>query len=88
MRALFSAQQATYDASMVPTPPRRRAGTPAKQVNFRLPAAISQRLSATARVLDVPQSRIVSDALQVFFAALPAKDQQLIESILSRRQKP
>jgi predicted DNA-binding protein len=68
--------------------PRRRAVRATKQVNFRLPQAIYQRLSATSRVLDIPQSKLVSSALQVFFDGLPTKDQQLVESILSRRQKP
>jgi hypothetical protein len=67
--------------------PRRRATPATRQVNFRLPHAIFDRLSATSRVLDVPQSRIVADALQVFFDGMPAKDRQLVESVLARRQK-
>jgi hypothetical protein len=69
------------------SPGRRAAPARTKQVNFRLPVPIYQRLNAAARALGVAQSRLVADSLQVFFDGLPAKDQQLVESILARKQK-
>jgi predicted DNA-binding protein len=72
----------------MPAPPRRRAtAATTKQVNFRLPRATHDRLNAVARVLGIPQSRIVDSALKVFFDGLPAKDQQFVESLLARKPK-
>jgi predicted DNA-binding protein len=74
-----------YDADM-PSPSARRPAT--RQVNFRLPEPICQRLEAAAAVLKHTQAGIVTSALEAYLGALPAKDRQLIDMILARHQKP
>jgi predicted DNA-binding protein len=82
--ALNSSNQSTY-TDVVATPRRTFVE---KQVSFRMQLATWQRLQATAAALDHSQAQIINDALEAYFAALPAKDRQLIETILARRQKP
>jgi predicted DNA-binding protein len=69
----------------VATPPRRTFVE--KQVSFRMALASWQRLQAAAAALGHSQAQIISDALDAYFGALPAKDRQLIDVILQRRQK-
>jgi predicted DNA-binding protein len=59
----------------------------ARQVNFRLPGEIWQRLDATAGLLGLPQSRIVTDALVQYFQQLPAETRSLIDKTIALRQK-
>lgn len=73
----------------MPATPRRGATVPAtRQVNFRLPTAVWQKLDAAAGVLGLPQSRIVADALQVYLDAMPAAKRRVIEETIALRQKP
>jgi predicted DNA-binding protein len=82
--ALNYSSTSTYTDG-VPAPPRRTFVE--KQVSFRMALATWQRLQATSAALDHSQAQIINDALEAYFAALPAKDRQLVETILARRQK-
>lgn len=68
-------------------PSARRPPT-TRQVNFRLPVEVWARLDAAAGVLGLPQSRIVSDALAVYFDAMPPAKRRVIDDALVLRQKP
>jgi hypothetical protein len=81
---LTSPTAVTYDA-LVPTPRRTPAS---RQVNFRLPADAWERLDAAAGVLGVPQSRIIADALQIYFEAMPKSKRQVIDDAIALRRKP
>jgi recombinational DNA repair protein (RecF pathway) len=52
-----------------------------------MPTALWQRLQAAAATLDQSQAQIITEALESYLSGLPAKDRQLIESLLARRQK-
>jgi predicted DNA-binding protein len=65
----------------------RRTSAFDKQVTFRMPTALWQRLQAAAATLDQSQAQIITEALESYLSGLPAKDRQLIESLLARRQK-
>jgi hypothetical protein len=67
--------------------PRRPAARKTKQVNFRLPQDVWMQLTAAAGVLHLPQSRIVADALKVYFDAMPAAKRRVIEDAIGLRQK-
>jgi hypothetical protein len=68
--------------------PAKRATPTTRQVNFRLPYEVWARLDTAAGVLGLPQSRIVSDALQVYFDAMPKDKRRVIDDALVIRQKP
>lgn len=84
---LPSTTPATYTAH-VPPPSRRTFVENEKSVTFRMSVALWQRLQATSATLGQSQAQIMSAALETYLNALPAKDRQLIDSILARRQKP
>lgn len=74
-----------YDASMPPRkPPRVR---PVRQVSFRIPGPVWQRLTAAADVLGQPQARIVSDALERYFDSLPPATRHLLDQVLALRER-
>jgi len=66
-----------------PTPPGAL-----QQVNFRLALDVWLRLKAMAGVLGVTQSRVVSDAIHVYYASLPASTQRTIDQAAALRKKP
>jgi predicted DNA-binding protein len=74
----------TCDASAVPT----RRTFVEKQVTFRMSLTLWQRLQAASAALDLSQAEIVSTAIEKHLDSRPAKDRQLIETLLARRQKP
>jgi hypothetical protein len=49
--------------------------------------SLFQRLRAASRWLDRPQAQIISDALEAYLDALPAKDRQQIDAHVARSQK-
>lgn len=67
--------------------PEQRRTFVEKQVSFRMALTLWQRLQAAAAALGHSQASIISDALESYFGGLPAKDRQLIDTILQRRQK-
>lgn len=71
----------------MPTPRRPATARPERQVTFRMDTALWQRLQAAAAALNISQAQIVSDALRDHLDALPARDRQLIDTLLARRQK-
>ena len=67
---------------------KRRAVTPAsRQVNFRLPHDVWLRLDAVAGVLGLPQSRIVADALSLYYDSMPPAKRRVIDEAIALRQK-
>jgi hypothetical protein len=56
-----------------------------RQVNFRIPLLVWQRLTAAADVLGQPQSQIVSDALLRYFETLQPATRHLLEQVLALR---
>lgn len=72
----------TYTDGMVQ--PSRRTFVE-KPVTVRMALSLWQRLRAASDVIGHSQAQIITDALEAYLAALPAKDRQLIESILARR---
>jgi hypothetical protein len=56
-----------------------------RQVNFRLPMEVWHRLDAAAGALGLPQSRIVADALAVYFDAMPPDKRRTIDDVLAMR---
>jgi hypothetical protein len=50
--------------------------------------ALWQRLQAASAALDLSQAEIVSTSIEKYLDALPARDRQLIDTLLARRQKP
>jgi hypothetical protein len=56
-----------------------------RQVNFRIPVPVWQRLTAAGDVLGQPQSQIVSDALLRYFDTLPPATRHLLDQVLALR---
>jgi hypothetical protein len=80
--ALISASTPVQDALVARTIPTTR------QINLRLPVASADRLAAATYVLGEQPSRIVANALDAYFAAMPPARRKAIDeaSALRKRQ--
>ena len=85
--AVTPMQTVSYDVGAMPAAARTTVPR-SHQVNFRLAHDSWIRLDVAAGVLGVPQSRLVAEALKLFFDNMPANKRRVIDDAIALRTKP